>query len=74
MKHFASERHYQLANAITEMASRLSASMHFAGLAFGCPGGQLQGKTYRQYSAAGHRQYMAIQRLTRALRDLEVTR
>ena len=68
----ASWRHYQLAQAITAMAGRLSNSMYAAGIAYNAPGGSLMGKTHQQWGAAADRQFAAIQRLARALRDVDV--
>lgn len=72
MKAYASKQHDQLAYAIDNMASRLSISMFRAGLAYNSPSGSLMGKTHEQWSAAGARQFKAAQRLTRALRDIDV--
>lgn len=72
MKYYASKQHCQLADAITAMAGRLSTSAHRAGLAYNSASGSLMGKTHEQWSARSARQFKAVQRLTNALRDVEV--
>jgi hypothetical protein len=67
---FASDRHYQLANAITEMAFRYAQSMHRAGLAFMGVGSH-GGRTWQQLERRANWQCRALGRLTYALRDLD---
>jgi hypothetical protein len=73
VKRFASERHYRLAHAIADMAARYGSSMHAAGLAYNADG-TFDGKPWVHYERAARRQFGALQRLTRALRDVEVSR
>lgn len=64
---------YRLADAITDMASRIANSMHRAGLAY-AGNGTHSGKPHAYYYAAAERQQRALRRLTRALLNAEVSR
>lgn len=67
-------KHYALAWAINDMAARYGLSLHRAGLAFSSDSGTFDRKPWEYWDAAGRRQYRALQRLTRALRDAQVAR
>lgn len=62
---------YRLREAVMDMTARYGQSMHRAGLA--CPDG-FEGRSAEHWRRAATRQFAAIQRLTAALRDAEVTR
>lgn len=70
-KPHASERAHQLSGAVIEMALRFGMSNFHEGMAASGDDGLCKGKPTAYWSRAERRQYQALQRLTRALRDLD---
>jgi len=70
-KPLASNHAYQLSDAVTGMAARYGDSMHCQALAFAAGSGSFADKPWKYYERAARRQFRALQRLTRALRDLD---
>ncbi|MEV4415067.1 hypothetical protein [Catellatospora sp. NPDC049609] len=72
MRYYASERAHQLRDAIVDMTIRYGGSSMALGFAYA--DGSHDGKPAEDWKRARRRQFLALQRLSRALRDVEVRR